>query len=186
MDNGKLGVAMIPRLNSVESIIICKADPVAYVESMGGSVSHLDDRSLRVLHDCMVKIDVPASTPLLTGFSIRCTGCKAGLAFTVAGLTVAITAVIAFAIGGTAGADAPAAPAEAVAGAAGEMAVIGAETGLEASAVAATTTGVLQTWVAWAAANKVAAVALAASGAALAEIASDIIEAICERAGLCS
>ena len=186
MPNGNLGVAMMPRLNSLESIAKCKADPVAYVKNAGGSVSHLDDRSLRVLRNYMATIEVPAPTALLTGFSIRCTGCKPALAFTVAALTAAIAGVIAFAMGGTAGAEAPAAPAEAVAGAGVEMAAIGAETGLAAPVVAATTTGVLQTWVVWAAANRVAAVALAASGAAVSEIASDIIDAICERAGACS
>jgi len=186
MDGGQLGVHMVARLNSVDAIAKCKADPVAYALDAGGSVSHLDEPSLRVLRDYMTTITVPDSSGLLTGFSLKCTACKAGLAFTVAGLTGAIVAVIAFAVGGTAGADAPLAPAEAVAGAGVEMAVVAAETGLEATAVAATTTGVLEGWVAWAAANKLAAVALAATGAATAEIASDIIEAICERAKMCS
>lgn len=186
MSNGSLGVAMISRLNSVESIADCKADPVAFAEHAGGSVSHLDERSLRFLRDYIAKIELPEQTAQLTGFSLKCTGCKAGLAFTVAGLTAAIAAVIAFAVAGTAGADTPAAPAEAVAGAGAEMAVIGAETGLGAAAAATTTTGVLEAWVTWAAANKAAAVALAATGAAVGVIASDVIEALCERAGFCS
>jgi hypothetical protein len=174
-------------LDSLESIAKFKADPVAFVDDAGGTLAHLDDRSLTTLRNYLATIEVPEPTPgLLTELSFRCTGCKMAVAATAALLTGAIAAVIAFAIGGTGGADAAAAPAEAVAGASAEMAVIGAETALPATVVAATTTGVLESWVTWAAANKVAAVALAASGAAGAELLGDIIDAICERAGACS
>lgn len=182
-----LGVSLIPLLDSQESIARFKADPVAFAQEAGGSVAQLDDRGLAALKSYLATIQLPEETPgLLQAFSFKCTGCKMGVAFTAVGLTAAIGAVIAFAIGATGGADAPAAPAEAVGAAGGEVAVIAAEVALPAPTVAEVIIGVLRTWVTWAGENKVAAVALAASGAAVGELLGDIAEAVCEKAGACS
>lgn len=182
-----LGVSLIPLLDSAESIARFKADPVAFVQEAGGTVSQLDDRELAALKSYLATIQLPEETPgLLQSFSFKCMGCKAGIAFTVVGMSAGIVAVIAFAIGATDGADAPAAPEEAVGGFDLEMASMAAQTGLPQAVVAETTVGVLQSWVTWAAANKAAAVALAASGAAVGEIVGDIAEALCEKAGACN
>lgn len=182
-----LGVSLIPLLDSEESIARFKADPVAFVTDAGGSVAQLDDRSLSVLRSYLATVQIPEETPgLLQSFSVKCTGCKMAVAFTAVGMSAAILAVIAFAIGASEGGDAPLAPAEAVEGASVEMGAIAAETALPAPVVAEVTEGVLQRWVTWAATNKAAAIALAASGAAAGELVSDIAGAICERAGACS
>lgn len=188
MNENKLGISIIPLLHSPESIAECLADPVAFVENAGGSVAHIDDQGLRVLHEYLANIEAPSPSNLVTGAirdHIRCTGCKAALAFTIAGMTATIIAVIVWATGATVGANTAAAPAEAVAGASVEMAAIGVETGLGAAASASTTTTVLTSWVAWAGANKALAVAAAASGAALSVIVGDLIDALCKEATLC-
>ena len=182
-----LGVSLIPLLNSAESIARFKADPVAFVQEAGGTVAHLDDRSLAALKSYLATIQPPEETPgLLQSFSFKCTGCKAGIAFTIAGGTGVLLTLIAGATVATDGADAAAAPEEAVAGLDLEMASMAAQTGLPAAEVAEVTEGVLQSWVTWAGENKVAAAALAASGGAVGEIISDIAEAVCQKAKFCS
>ncbi len=199
MNNGKLGISMFPLLQSPESIEKFKDDPVGFIESAGGSVSHLDERSLELLRSYSVwgrlkgigeKGIGVVTHPLKPAYdATKCTACRAALVSTVIGLTSAVTAVVALAIAATGGADAPAAPAEAVAGAAGEIAAITIELETMGAAteagVAATTTSSLEGVAGWAVGNKVAAGLLVTSGAGMGVILGDICDALCKYAGAC-
>ena len=181
MDKEHKGDSIAQLLDTPEAIVAWRSDPLNYMENAGFLLSSLDEQSRDVLREYLTHSEVR-----LFG-SIKCLGCKILVGGTFAALSAALVAFVAGLVVVTEGGDAVVAPDEVAAGAEVEVAAVALETGLSQAAVSEAIVTTLRGIVTWAKANPIKAAAFcAASGVAVEQILSAIVEAVCKASNACS